>query len=126
MAKYVIDTDRFIPEIKELFVFGLCVDDTITTPSNIRHIGEPLTPEYVKEHFGNIQDQEIKVGDEIVSEGEIGVVLNIDDERVWLLMPKYDSPQRVSIDGNKFTKTGRHFTQVTELMMEMQDGCATD
>lgn len=59
--KYVIDTDRFIPEIKELFVFGLCDDDTITTPSNIRHIGEPLNSKYVNEHFKDLHEGEYEV-----------------------------------------------------------------
>ena len=59
-------------------------------------------------------NDKIKLGDEVVNEaGSKGIVVGIDNVKLYLLMHDYDMPQKVSKEG--YTRTGRYFPQIQEL-----------
>ena len=67
------------------------------------------------------QQNEIRVGDEVVWEGDKGVVTKIvTDGKTFLMLDAYGG-WLLRIKKQEAVKTGRHFPQVAELLKQMQE-----
>lgn len=74
--------------------------------------------EYEKEKEA---EQEIKVGDELISEsGERTVIIDI-EYKTWRVFNGYETTDIYDIQKTHWKKTGRHFPQISEVLKQMQE-----
>lgn len=77
-----------------------------------------IVREYEKEKEA---EQEIKVGDELISEdGERTVIIDI-EYKTWRVFNGYETTDIYDIQKTHWKKTGRHFPQIAEVLKQMQE-----
>ena len=64
------------------------------------------------------EKEEIKVGDEVISPDGKGVVTEISDRIVRIM---YSSGSGYIIKPEELTKTGRHFSEIAEVLQKMKE-----
>lgn len=66
-------------------------------------------------------EQEIKVGDELISEdGERTVIIDI-EYKTWRVFDGYETTDIYDFQKIHWKKTGRHFPQISEVLKQMQE-----
>ena len=64
------------------------------------------------------QDNEIKVGDEVIYHGENTVILRVYDDYIKIM---YSDGTTNCTHPDSITKTGRHFDQIADVLKQMQE-----
>lgn len=114
VAAYKIYSVFTYGEVEKIFGSDVCTIDRIYEKYSPLEV-VTIIREYERK---TKPEEQIKVGDEVESAGDLYIVVRIRDNGTFegICSAGVD----MGLDLNKFTKTGRHFSQITDVLEQLQ------